>query len=59
MDGFKFGRLTPRSVRMRLDVRRGVPEAFLLAARAPKRVRAGRRIRLSLLVQGRRSAGGA
>ena len=55
VNAFKFGRLTPQSVRARLSLRRGVPEAFLLSARAPKRVRAGRRVRISLLVQGRRS----
>nr|MDQ4041518.1 hypothetical protein [Actinomycetota bacterium] len=54
IDAFKFGRLTPLDASVSLDVRRGVREGFVIAARAPRRVRRGRRIRVRLLVQLRR-----
>ena len=54
IDGFKFGRITPTDVSVRLRVRRGVREAFLLAASAPRRVRPGQRIRVRLRLQRRR-----
>jgi hypothetical protein len=54
IDGFKFGRITPTDVSVRLSVRRGVSEAFVLSAKAPRRVRPGQRIRIRLLLQRRR-----
>lgn len=55
IDAFKFGRLTVRSVSARLTLRRGVREAFLLRARAPRSVKRGRRVRVKLLLQNRRA----
>ena len=55
VDAFKFGRLTPLSVSARLGLQRGVPEAFLVRARAPRRVRPGQRVRIGLLLQERRA----
>lgn len=54
VDGFKFGRITPTDVSVRMQVRRGVREAFVLRAAAPRRVRPGQRIRVRLLLQRRR-----
>jgi len=54
IDGFKFGRITPTDVSVRMQVRRGVREAFVLSAAAPRRVRPGQRIRVRLLLQRRR-----
>ena len=54
LDGFKFGRITPTDVSVRMKVRRGVREAFVIAARAPRRVRPGQRMRVRLLLQRRR-----
>ena len=54
VDGFKFGRITPTDVSVRMQVRRGVREAFVVAAAAPRRVRPGQRIRVRLLLQRRR-----
>lgn len=51
IDGYKFGRLDVRRVSIGLRVRAGVREAFLLRARAPRRVRPGQRIRIRLLLQ--------
>ena len=55
IDAFKFGRLTVRSVSARLTLRRGIREAFLLRARAPRSVKRGRRVRVKLLLQNRRA----
>ena len=55
VDGFKFGRLTPLDASVRLRVSRDVPEAFILSARAPRRVRPGQRVRIRLSLQRRRS----
>ena len=54
VDAFKFGRITPTDVSVRMQVSRGVNEAFVLSARAPRRVRPGRRIRVRLRLQRRR-----
>lgn len=54
LDGFKFGRITPTDVSVRMKVSPGVREAFVIAARAPRRVRPGQRIRVRLLLQRRR-----
>jgi hypothetical protein len=54
VDGFKFGRITPTDVSVRMKVSRRVNEAFVIAARAPRRVRPGQRIRVRLLLQRRR-----
>jgi hypothetical protein len=54
VDAFKFGPLTPIEASVRMTMRRGVREGFILTARAPRRVRAGRRIRVRMLVQLRR-----
>ena len=56
VDVFKFGTITPTDVSVRARVRRGVREAFILRARAPRRVRPGQRMRVRLLVQHRRGA---
>ncbi len=55
VDAFKFGRLTPLSVSARLRLRRNLPEAYLLRARAPRRVRRGQRLRIGVLLQRRRA----
>jgi len=55
VDAFKFGRLTPLSVSARLRLRRGVPEAYILRARAPRRVKRGQRVRIGLDLQNRRA----
>lgn len=54
IDQFKFGRITPTDVSVRMRIGRRVSEAFLLGARAPRRVRPGQRIRVRLLLQRRR-----
>jgi len=54
VDAFKYGRLTPVSAAVRMKVRRGVPEALMLRARAPRRVRPGQRIRIRIALQRRR-----
>ncbi len=54
VDSYKFGRITPTDVSVRMKVTRGVREAFVIAARAPRRVRPGQRIRVRLLLQRRR-----
>ena len=51
IDGYKFGRLDVERVSVGMKVRAGVSEAFLLRARAPRRVRPGQRIRVRLLLQ--------
>ena len=54
VDGFKFGRLTALGASVRMEASRGVAEAFILSARAPRRVRPGQRIRIKLALQRRR-----
>ena len=51
IDGYKFGRLDVERVSIGIKVRAGVREAFVLGARAPRRVRPGQRIRVRLLLQ--------
>ena len=51
VDGYKFGPLGIRSVSIRTGVRIGVREAFILRAKAPRRVRPGQRIRVRLELQ--------
>lgn len=51
IDGYKFGRLDVERISIRMRVRAGVREAFILDARAPRRVRPGQRIRVGLLLQ--------
>jgi hypothetical protein len=51
IDGYKFGRLGIRSVRIEMRLRPTVEETFIVAARAPRRVRRGERIRVQLLLQ--------
>ena len=51
IDGYKFGRLGIRGVSVRMRLRPRVREAFIVAARAPARVRRGERIRVGLLLQ--------
>lgn len=51
IDGYKFGRLDVERISIGMKVRAGVREAFLLNARAPRRVRPGQRIRIRLLLQ--------
>jgi hypothetical protein len=51
IDGYKFGQLGIRGVTVRMRIRPRVREAFILAARAPARVRRGQRIRVGLLLQ--------
>ena len=54
IDRFKFGRIVPTDVTVRMQVRRGVREAFVLSAAAPRRVRPGQRIRVRLRLRRRR-----
>lgn len=54
IDAFKYGRLTPISASVHMRVRRGVPEALMLGASAPKRVRPGQRIPIRIALQRRR-----
>jgi hypothetical protein len=51
LDGYVFGPLDIRSVSIRTGVRPGVKEAFILRARAPRRVRRGQRIRVRMRLQ--------
>lgn len=51
IDGYKFGPLGIRSVSVSMKIRPTVREAFIVAAQAPRRVRAGQRIRVRLLLQ--------
>jgi len=55
VDAYKFGPLTPRSVRVSARVERGTSEAFLVGAEAPTSARPGERIRVRLRL--RRSRG--
>ena len=54
IDTFKLGQITPERVAIQVALRRGVREEFIIAAKAPRRVRAGRRIPIRLLLQRRR-----
>lgn len=54
LDGY-FGRLTVTDVSARLRISRGVREALLVRGRAPGLVRPGRRARIRLVAQNRRS----
>jgi hypothetical protein len=51
IDGFKYGPLGIRDVAIRMRLRPRVSEAFILAARAPLRVRRGQRVRVRMLLQ--------
>lgn len=51
LDGYVFGPLDIRGVSIRTGVRTGVDEAFILRAKAPRKVRAGERIRVRLKLQ--------
>ena len=51
IDGYKFGPLGIRSIAVRMRLRPVVHEAFILAARAPLRVRRGQRVRVRVLLQ--------
>jgi hypothetical protein len=51
IDGFKFGPLDVRDVSVRMKLRADVSEAFIVRARAPRRVRPGQRIRIGLQLQ--------
>ncbi len=55
IDGYVRGPLGIRSVSVRLRLRPTVREAFIVAGRAPTRVRRGQRIRVRLLLQRSRS----
>ena len=54
VDAFKFGPLTPTDVAVRVTIRRGLREAFILRATAPRRARAGSSIGVRLLLRRRR-----
>jgi hypothetical protein len=51
VDGFEFGRLRVTEVNGRIELRRGIHQAYLVGVRAPARVRAGRRIRVTAILQ--------
>jgi hypothetical protein len=55
INSFKFGRITPVATSVSMRSSRGVSEAFILSARAPRRVRPGQRIRIKLALQRRRA----
>ena len=54
VDSFKLGQITPESVNVQISLRRGVREEFMIAAKAPRRAKAGSRIPIRLLLQRRR-----
>ena len=54
VDALKYGRITPVSARVSMRVRRGVEEALIVRARAPRTVRPGQRIRIRLALRQRR-----
>ncbi len=56
IDGYQLGPLGIRSVSVRMRLRPTVREAFIVAGRAPTRVRRGQRVRVRLLLQRSRSA---
>jgi hypothetical protein len=51
IDGFVYGRLGIRSVSIRMKVRAGVRQAYILGAQAPLRVKRGKRVRIRLALQ--------
>jgi hypothetical protein len=51
IDEYKFGPLDIRQVSVGMKLRAGVSEAFIVRARAPRRVRPGQRIRVGLQLQ--------
>ncbi len=51
IDGYSFGRLDVQKVSVRIKVRAGVDEAFIVRAHAPRRVRRGQRVRIVLKLQ--------
>jgi hypothetical protein len=51
LDGYVYGRLGIRDVSVRVKVRPGVREAFILGAQAPLRVKRGQRVRIRLALQ--------
>jgi len=51
VNGYRFGPLDVRDVSIRTGVRAGVREAFILRAKAPRRVRPGQRIQIRLRLQ--------
>jgi hypothetical protein len=55
IDSYEFGPLGIRSISVRLRIRPTVREAFIVKARAPRRVRRGQRIRVRLTLQRPRS----
>jgi len=59
IDAFKYGRITPLSASVKMSVRRGVDEALMLRARAPRRVRPGQRIPVRIAVRRRRGGPGS
>ncbi len=48
VDAFKLGTLHVKEVSARITLRRGIRQAYLRSVRAPKRVRPGQRIRVSV-----------
>jgi hypothetical protein len=48
LDGYRFGTLHPTAVDIGVRVRRGLKQAFIVAAQAPRAVRRGRRISVRL-----------
>jgi hypothetical protein len=56
IEDYSYGPLTPLGVYAKIRLRRRVPEAFLLSARAPARARAGSRIRIRLALRRKRGA---
>ncbi len=60
IDAFKLGTLHIKEVTARITLRRGIRQAYLRSVRAPKRVRPGQRIRVSIgihRVRGSKSRG--
>jgi hypothetical protein len=51
IDNFKFGPLDVGKASVRMSLREGVREAFILDARAPRKVRPGQRIRIRMRLQ--------
>ena len=59
IDAFKYGRVTPVSASVRMRVRRGLDEALMLSARAPRRARPGQRIPIRIAFRRRRAGPGS
>lgn len=57
LESYKFGALHPTAVEIGVRVRRGLRQAYIVGARAPRRVRRGQTIRLRLAL--RRTGSGA